>query len=327
MSVSRYEAIAAYDMEHRAEQDSTRDSLYILIVESESCGVGLCKCDNNSVSLVEQFECETSFSSYDECEQTSLEQYRLDTQAFGKLIVSSALRKDMWTYYNTEKCIDKAAFSPSPGAGALSFSQIDRIFEPFVAHLNYSIDRMLDFIENHSIDESGIRIVIFGRLAATVPVQYTVRKAFTFDPFMSLGLDKRFILTENWPDLTAVIAEGTELLQRNELTLAEVSMSLTGSDGTEGVSLELMKKGVSASAYAQPSYSEPIFVSSKDKLRFQINQRDVSYDLPYEIGLIDGDLIEVACRAENKMPIIMIRRTLVPTNVFKIEPKESEWQS
>lgn len=321
MKDSVYEAAALYDFTYHMKQDGVTFPVHELVVDVDQCRLGFCRCEENgSIALLDSLSLPTEVS----LDQMWLRQLRDECQLTEEILrqlspeVLKSGNEHMWNYYRADRQMDREALSLPGGERALLCGQLDQSFAAVRDALCSLLEQGLERLEQLGISEDDLRILAVGSLAACAPAQYTLRSQLTFDPFLP---DKRFVLLNQDEHPGEIVTQGRRIWEQSRTVGADVFLHCVDAQGQSDEMIQLASSRQLTSTLEQPTYSEPIFVSADDQLRFQSGETVWSAKLPYDIGSMDGDLIEAACQMRDNRPVILIRRTLVPAQVYEIESK------
>lgn len=313
-----YEAATLYDFTHHMKVDGVTFPVHELIVDLDRCGLGFCRCEENgSITLLDSVSLPVEgglakmwlHQLRDDCQLTEERFRQLSPE------VLQSADEPMWNYYRADGQLDREALSLPGGDQALLCSQLDQSFAPARDALCSLLERGLESLEQLGLSEDDLRILAVGSLAACVPVQYTLRSQLTFDPFLP---DRRFVELGQGEHPGEIVSRGRQIEDQSQTVGMDILMYSVDGQGQRMEPIQLAVSQQLTSTLEQPTYSESIFVSSDDRLRFRSGETDWSAKLPYDIGPIGIDLIEAACRFQDGKPVILIRRALAPTQVYEI---------
>ncbi|MDY4954827.1 MAG: hypothetical protein SO073_09310 [Candidatus Onthomonas sp.] len=316
-----YEAATLYDFTYHMKADGVAFPVHELVVDLDQCGLGFCRCeDNGSIALLDSVSLPVEGGLTEmwlrqlreECQLTE----RLSRQPSPEVIQSA--NEHMWNYYRADGQLDREALSLLGGDQVLLCSQLDQSFAPARDTLCSLLERGLERLEQLGLFEDDLRILAVGSLAACAPVQYTLRSQLTFDPFLP---DRRFVALGQDEHPGELVSRGQRIYEQSRTVGMDVLMECVDDQGLGVEPIRLAASQQLTSTLEQPVYSQPVFVSAGDQLRFQIGGKTWSAKLPYDIGPMDGDLIEAACQMRDNRLVILIRRTLTPTRVYEIVPE------
>lgn len=315
MSYSIYELIAAYDWKHYLRNSSQVFPVWEWIFDLDRAGAGLCRCEEDgTVALLWQMDASLQKTASELWVQQLRTDYQLRSDV-ESCLCSDAVYTAMWNYYQSARRMDEIAFSSADGTEYLRASQLDQGFAPIRRALCQVMERGLEELERQKIDEEELRIIPVGVLSGSAPVQFTMRSMLSVSPDL---LDPRFVATADWESMDVILHQGEKTLERSVTVGREVSFLWIDAQGKDAQALSLARKDQPVSALEHPVYSQPIFVSASEKLRFRVDTSIVEKSLPYDIGSVDGDLIELACRMGENGPVILLRRSQMPAQVYQI---------
>ena len=321
MKEAGYEAAALYDFTHHMKQDGVAFPVHELVVDMDRCGLGLCRCEENgSITLLDSLSqpIEENLDRMwlrrlgEDCQLTeeTLRQLSLEVLESGNA--------PMWNYYRSGGQLDREAFHLTSRGRTLLCSQLDRSFAAARAALSALLEQGLECAEQRGVYEENLRILAVGGLAACAPAQYTLRSQLTFDPFLP---DRRFVALNQDERPGQIVAWGRHIGEQSRTVGMDVFLCCVDAQGRSAEPLRLASSRQLTSTLEQPTYSEPIFVAAGDQLCFQSGKRIWSAKLPYDVEPMGLDLIEAACQMREGRLMVLIRRSLLPTQVYEIVPE------
>ena len=316
-----YEAATLYDFTYHMKADGVTFPVHELVVDLDRCGLGFCRCeDNGNITLLDSVALPVEGGLTEMWLRQLREECQLTEERFRQLSpeVLQSANEPMWNYYRADGQLDREALSLLGGDQALLCSQLDQSFAPARDTLCSLLERGLERLEQLGLFEDDLRILAVGSLAACVPVQYTLRTQLTFDPFLP---DRRFVELGQGEHPGEIVSRGRQIEAQSQTVGMDILMYSVDGLGQRVEPIQLAASQQLTSTLEQPVYSQPVFVSAGDQLWFQIGGKTWSAKLPYDIGPMDGDLIEAACRFQDGKPVILIRRALAPTQVYEIVPE------
>ena len=156
--------------------------------------------------------------------------------------------------------------------------------------------------EKEKIDENESFFVLAGRTLKFALIKIYYLAVMSYDPLLA---DPRVALYED------VIGD-CDFEKKNIWKSSDIIMQTEVGEKT--ITLDVCDV---ASEIAE--YTGPIFMSSDDVLRVEVDGKIIKVPMPYSIKPLDSDLVEIALFGDGGKKYIRVKRCLYPTRYYDVE--------
>lgn len=312
MEMDIYEASAYYEFTTCSGRDGVVFPRRLLIIDTDKYSVCFCEClEKGNYNKI----CEYVLPSENDCVtdmNNALSKQIRENDIFGVLDGRvDTFNGIMENYYRSEGQMD-TSFKELIGA-EIKCSDMEIVFKTPEDRINTLFSSLEGLWEQSGFDEENTNIMLIGKCADLFPIRYFVKAFFSFDPFLT---DERYV-NDTYSDKPSQVCEiGKRLLEEKRKKEKDVFVCVYDNISGKKVKQKLLLHNEEEAGEIE--YFGPIFVSVKDGLEFDVNNKKRNIALPYSVEPMDCDVVDVGLKIKKGAVVISIRRFDYPTRIYEV---------
>lgn len=312
MEMDIYEASAYYEFTACSGRDGVVFPRRLLIIDTDKYSVCFCEClEKGNYNKI----CEYVLPSENDCVtdmNNALSKQIRENDIFGVLDGRvDTFNGIMENYYRSEGQMD-TSLKELIGA-EIKCSDMEIVFKTPEDRINTLFSSLEGLWEQSGFDEENTNIMLIGKCADLFPIRYFVKAFFSFDPFMT---DERYV-NDTYSDKPSQVCEiGKRLLEEKRKKEKDVFVCVYDNISGKKVKQKLLLHN--EEEVGEIEYFGPIFVSVKDGLEFDVNNKKRNIALPYSVEPMDCDVVDVGLKIKKGAVVISIRRFDYPTRIYEV---------
>lgn len=311
MNISPFESIGLYEFNRKKKNNDITSDIEMVVFNVDNYSVGFCKSNQNGqIAILTSKILESKSSCIEDINAAFQNAVKKKIDIFEYISPHlDSFNEKMKIFYQSERQMN----SEFKDIIELDFdcSRVEDMFSTSKKKIEELLNMSEELWEDTKFDEEKCEILIVGKAALLYPIKHYIKEFLTFDPFLP---DDRFVSDTYSDGVDEIVNLGMEEYKRKQ----EQELFIT----VFGINNKRNKRKIPVSVLSENGgeleYSDPIFITVDDRLKFEINSKKINIDIPYSIAPLDCDLIEIgACMIDSKLSV-RLRRYNHPTRIYDI---------